>query len=613
MTSEVVRRLRRVVPAADGGGRTDEQLLHDYLGGADDTALDALVRRHAPMVWGVCRRVAGAGPDAEDAFQAAFLVFVRRAGSIGSPHLLGNWLYGVAQRTAFKARSATGRRRAREADLADAAEPPAPPPGPWDEALPLLDEELARLPDRYRVALVLCDLQGKTRREAAELLRAPAGTVAAWVARGRALLAARLARRGVGLPCGAAALLARDAAARVPAPLLNTAPFAPRGAVSPRAAALSERVTNAMLLTRLTTATTRLLALAAGLALTAVAAATVAGQNPTPPPRPTAPPAPAAAPPPAAAGWREAFVLWHDHPLSALACAPGLLAAGDAGGNLYLCDPLTGKNRVRKLRGAKEGTLNALRDYDQLAFTPDAKMLFFIRGAGGSVMFTRPGDDDEKAWGLGGGGTPFLALAPDAGAWVEKHGKTVLVRPNPYLHESQKERDEFSSARYESEPVRAALSPPDGTLLAALSADGNLRVHDRSARGDDELAAPVATVALGKREVVALQFSAKGDQLAVVGADGLARVYEAKTGKELVALKGHGGIVFCAAFSPDGQLLATGGDDHLVRVWDAATGRLRAVLTGHTDSVRAATFDPSGRVLLTASADRTVRAWTPPR
>lgn len=608
MTSEVVRRLRRVVPGdADA---PDAELLRDYRDRGDAAALDALVRRHAPMVWGVCRRVAGPGPDAEDAFQAAFLVFVRRAAAIDRPHLLGNWLYGVASRTARKARAATARRRTRELDPAD-ADPPAPPPGPWDDALPLLDEELARLPERYRVALVLCDLREKTRREAAEALGVPAGTVAARVARGRALLAARLARRGVGVPAAVvAALLTRAAWARVPTRLLNAAARAPGGSVPSRAAALSDGVLTAMFLTRLAAASVRLFALAAGLVVAVFAAPTGTGQDPQP--RPTPPPAAQPAAQPAAApGWREAFVLRHDHPVTAIACSARRLAAGDAGGNLFLCDPFTGKTRVRKLTGAPPDTPNALRDYDALAFSADGKRLFMIRQDRGDVWVAHTDTLDEKAWGVGGGGTRFFGFSAGAARWVEGRGRTAVVRPNLYLEELPESGiDYLASARYDADVLLAALAP-DGERYAVATAAG--RIHLPTVAGENrDGVRPGNAIALDKQRVTALRFSPDGAKLAAVGDSGFARVYEAATGKELASFKGHGGIVFCAAFSPDGATLVTGGDDGVVRVWDAATGRLRAELKGHTDSVRAAEFAPAGRLLFTASADKTVRAWAPP-
>src|SRR5262249_8620240 len=170
--------LRRAVRLRDGAGLTDGQLLEDYLSRRDEAALAVLVRRHGPMVWGVCRRVLYHYHDAEDAFQATFLVLLRKAASLASRELLANWLYGVAYHTALKARATAAKRGARERQVTDMPEPDVAPPDPWHDLQPLLDQALSRLPDKYRVPIVLCDLEGKTRKEAARQLGVPEGTVA---------------------------------------------------------------------------------------------------------------------------------------------------------------------------------------------------------------------------------------------------------------------------------------------------------------------------------------------------------------------------------------------------------------------------------------------------
>src|SRR6266542_2781109 len=117
--SGVIQHLRRAMPLRDGAGLTDGQLLVDFNSRRDEAALAALVQRHGPMVWGVCRRVLSNYHDAEDAFQATFLVLVRRAASIASPELLANWLYGVAHQTALKARATVAKRKMRERQVTE--------------------------------------------------------------------------------------------------------------------------------------------------------------------------------------------------------------------------------------------------------------------------------------------------------------------------------------------------------------------------------------------------------------------------------------------------------------------------------------------------------------
>jgi RNA polymerase sigma factor (sigma-70 family) len=177
---------------------SDTQLLRRFAADRDEQAFTLLVERHGPLVLSVCRRVLGMAPDAEDAFQATFLVLARRAGRLRDPELLGNWLYGVASRIARKARTALNRRRAREKHIHVLAVAPAPPPGLDDDARSVLAEEVRRLPSTHRAAVGLCYLEGKTNAEAARLLRWPIGTVKGRLARARQILRERLTLRGFG-------------------------------------------------------------------------------------------------------------------------------------------------------------------------------------------------------------------------------------------------------------------------------------------------------------------------------------------------------------------------------------------------------------------------------
>jgi RNA polymerase sigma factor (sigma-70 family) len=271
---EAVRHLLRAVLPRHEVGLTDGQLLGRFVEQRDEGAFAALVRRHGPMVWGVCRRVLGSHHDAEDAFQAAFLVLARRAASVVPRENVGNWLYGVAQQTARKARATRAKRRAREARLTDGPEAEAPRQDAWADLRPVLDQELSLLPNKYRVAIVLCYLEGKTRQEAGRQLGLPEGTLAGWLARGKALLARRLARRGLALSGGAlAAVLAREAApAGVPpsvvSPTIEAATRLAAGqaaaeVVPAKVAALTDGVLKAMMLSKLK--------VALGVALVAVA------------------------------------------------------------------------------------------------------------------------------------------------------------------------------------------------------------------------------------------------------------------------------------------------------------------------------------------------------
>jgi RNA polymerase sigma factor (sigma-70 family) len=244
----------------------DGELLTRFIERRDEAAFAALLRRHGPMVLGVCRRILGDAHDADDAFQAAFLVLVRRAASVRPREAVGGWLHGVACRTALEARRRRDRRRAREKPMPDAPQVESRPDEFWWEMRPLLDRELSRLPSKYRLPVVLCDLEGRGRKEVARQLAIPEGTLSSRLATARKRLAARLARLGFALSgASLAALLAESAApACVPVPLslatvkaamLVAAGQAAAAVVPVSVAALTEGVLKTMFLAKLKTMT----------------------------------------------------------------------------------------------------------------------------------------------------------------------------------------------------------------------------------------------------------------------------------------------------------------------------------------------------------------------
>jgi RNA polymerase sigma factor (sigma-70 family) len=260
----VIRYIRRL-SAAPADGPTDGDLLGRFARYGDEAAFEALVRRHGPTVLGACRRVLRDAHAADDAFQATFLVLAKKAGALERPAALGPWLYGVAVRTALKARADGARRRAQERKAAVAEAVEADDGLVWRELRPLLDEEVARLPDKYRVPFVLHHLEGRTVHDVAGRLGCPRGTVAARLARARERLRSRLVRRGVALSAGALAGVA--AASPVPAALVTrTGQAVAAGAVPAGAAALANGVLRGMAMAKLKVAA---VALAVGLAGTA--------------------------------------------------------------------------------------------------------------------------------------------------------------------------------------------------------------------------------------------------------------------------------------------------------------------------------------------------------
>ena len=299
---------------------SDGQLIGRFLLDRDEDAFAALVHRHGPMVLSVCRRLVGDRHLAEDAFQAVFLVLARRAHAVAPPAAVGGWLYGVAHRTALSARSMRARNCARECLLPavpDRGTSEAPVPDPAAE---VLDQELARLPEKYRAAIVVCELEGRSRREAARLLGVPEGTLSSRLATARKLLAERLQARGFVVAVPALLAVAR-AETRGASPVIGRSLIESgrvlAGAVPAPVATLAHRTICAMYLAKLRFGVVALLAVA-------VAALVATGRahptTPVPAPLSVAPRTAAArpAPVPKPAPHEERLLVWIDDQTSFL-------------------------------------------------------------------------------------------------------------------------------------------------------------------------------------------------------------------------------------------------------------------------------------------------------
>jgi RNA polymerase sigma factor (sigma-70 family) len=560
--SHVLRHVRGL--AVDPSDRT---LLERFTRAHDEAAFAELVRRHGPLVWGVCRRLLHREPDAEDAFQATFLVLARKAGTVRWDESAAGWLHEVARRTALKARAVAVRRREGEWE-AQAMRPANQAAAATAELHELLDVELARLPDHYREPLLLCCVQGLSNEEAARRLGCPTGTIKSRLARGRELLRTRLVRRGVMIPGTAlVALLAAHASA--PPRLLADATvraaigfaLAP-GAVavaSQRAAILASAVlrgTSAAPFQVFAGLVVALVTLAAGLGALAHQAP-VSAEAP-PPPAPSKPAATAddepAIPhdplPPGALArlgtprFRVGSVVY------SVALSPdGKLCAGGGFGSSHVWDTATGKE------------LEPLRLDDHkwracVAFSADGKMLLTGDSAGVVRLRTTEGDNRYSLH-IGDG----------------------------------------------NNSVRAATFSPDGKMLAAGFQDGEVRLFETS-RG------AVLPACRGHRgEVWSVAISPDSKIVASAGADGVVRLWDAATAMELRQLTGHEGEIRCVAFSPDGKFVASAGTDRTVRLWDATTGKEVHQIKGHTDKVEAVVFARDGKSVYSGGYDNTIRRW----
>ncbi len=262
--TQMLQQLRRINLVAEGHSMSDGRLLNEFFEQGNEAAFEVLVHRYGPMVLGVCQRMLRNAHDSEDAFQAVFLVVVRKGRGLVGRETIGNWLYGVAYHTALKARATAMLRRRKEAETPVKADvQPAVAEG-WETLRPLLDQELSKLPDKYREAVVLCDVMGKSRKDAdaAEQLGISEGTLSSRLATARQKLSDRLQRLGVTLSSAALAVVVgqNTASACVPPQLVactvEAASAVATGAavagtiVTPTVAALTEGVLKTMLVAK---------------------------------------------------------------------------------------------------------------------------------------------------------------------------------------------------------------------------------------------------------------------------------------------------------------------------------------------------------------------------
>ena len=556
-TGTVLGHLRRLLGTHTADEQTDGQLLERFLVRRDETAFTALVRRHGPLVLGLCRRLLGNTHDAEDAFQATFLVLVRRAGSLDRRGSVAGWLYGVAYRVAVRTRAQAARRRAHERQ-ARPMQPTATVPDPdMYEVRQILDEELSRLPEKYRSPIVLCYLEGKTHAEAARQLDWPLGTVRGRVARARDLLRGRLVRRGVTLPAGLfAAILAPSAvSAAVPtalaestveAALLVVAGKAATGALSVQAATLGDAVLKEMFLAKLKVV--MMVLLAVGVATTGVGA--LAYQ-------------------------------WGGKSRDT--------AAESVGQGKGITDPSLAPQEIGRFR--HEGGVHAL------AFSPDGKTL---ASAGG--------DDAVRLWEISTGAELHRLTKHHHGVFglsFTGDGRTLALGSGDHtvrlwdLATGQESR--MLAGHHHG--VRALALSPDDRVLAAAGTGDMIHLWDLPAH---KKLHPLPGHAHG---VSCLSFSGDGTRLASAGGDQQVRLWDVAEAKEVRAFQGHHGRVASVVCFPNGKLLASGGEDKTIRLWEAATGHEVRRWHGHEGGVSCLTLSGDGQTLVSGGGDGAVRLW----
>jgi RNA polymerase sigma factor (sigma-70 family) len=603
----VLRHVHRLVPPPGMEHPPDRQLLERFLACRDEAAFAALVRRHGAMVLGVGRRLLHDAHAAEDVFQATFLILARNAPSIRKQQAVGSWLYGVAYRVAVRARRAAASRRRRERHA-----PPLLPADPavevtWRELGAVLDEELRRLPERYRAPLVLCVLEGKTQEEAARELGCCKSTLRRRLEQGRERLRRRLLRRGVALSVGllAAAISQRPAAAvpaalveaTVRAGLLSWAGPEMAKAVSAEVAGLVEGVSMAPAVTRLTT----LAAVVLVVVLLGTGAGWLARHVEAARPAPPKPAFEAAEPPrdpPAEPRGPLLRELNHEGFVRVVAFTPGgktLLSGGEEDRRVRLWDVTAGEEVVQ-MRTDKQLTGIALsRDGTTVATGEVEGTVRLWQAATGKPLATLKGHTAD-VYGLG--------FAPD--------GKTLASVGNDqrvcvWEVATGKRLHELPVAP--AEMFCVAFSP-DGKTLASGGRGAGTTVSLWDVATGKELPPPQGQ----PREAWGVAFSPDGKLLAAAcGRDSPAlRVWDVETRKQVHEMETAGEQTATVAFSPNGKLLASGRLSGQVYLWEVLTGNEVAHVAAH-EARRYGTYSVSfasdGKRLASGGEDGFVRLW----
>ncbi|HEY7331196.1 MAG TPA: sigma-70 family RNA polymerase sigma factor [Gemmataceae bacterium] len=543
-----LEQLRQTLAPLDEAARTDGQLLASFVATRDEIAFATLVRRHGRMVLGVCRRVLGHVQDAEDAFQATFLVLACKASSLRNREAVGNWLYGVAYRTSLEAKTRNARQRCRERPLNNVPSPESPAEEPRDW-LPLLDKALNSLPKSCRTPLVLCYLEGYSRQEAARSLGVPEGTLSSRLARGRRLLAKRLAPYGLSLS-GAAlagALCEGVASAQVPAALLSATTKAAMlvatgelTTVSTASAILMKGVLKSMFLTKLK------LALGAVLVVTALGA--------------------------------SGFVYQ---------------AAGQLTGSSETRSDDKTESELERLRRENELLKLNLEVVLEKVRTLEAEVRA-LKGKG-QTTHAAIGSDGKKNV------TPDIKTGKAVPGQTESKGGSAASAPV-----AKNAAVPFRLLRGHTGPVQNIRFASSGRLVSASGwpeGDRSVRVWDiATGKMLRRISTPI--------QVQGLDVSPDG-RFALAGMDnGLLAYIDLETGEVLWSkMTQQGSTILWIQFTADGKHAFFTGYDGNARMWEVAQGTEKARFQVRNGEARGGALFPDGRRLLTADQRAVLQIW----
>jgi RNA polymerase sigma factor (sigma-70 family) len=579
------------------GAESDRRLVERVLATRDEAALVAIVLRHGTMVYQVCRRVLRHSQDAEDAFQATFLVLAQKLHALRQHNSLASWLHGVALRIARKARARAMAHKRWEAGAA-VAEAVPPDDLTWSEVRLALDAELARLPDRWRLPLVLCYLEGQTQDEAAARLGWSKATLRRRLGQARAALGSRLKGRGIAWSAALpAALVCDSVAANAMSPAcVDSAVAAALAVVNGKSAALAAParvavLTEGVLKTMFVTKTGMV---AAALIVLLLATAAVGGHF-------------------SAASAAQAEN-------QAEPCSHGPAAPEEGPALAVVSVPLPERAAAQAVPPEPLTLKGHTCDVWSVGFSRDGKRIVtgggvLPRGAGGGGGGNPPPSGEAKVWDAEKG-TEILALqghtgmvtsvcfSPD-GTRIATAGRDQTVR----VWDAEKGQEIFT-LKGQTQWSASVCFSPDGKRLATIGSE-HIIVWDAE-KGQELLTLKAQVSPNGN-----LCFSPDGKRIAAAypwgpgGAKGPGeiKVWDVEKGQELLSLKGHTSFINSVCFSRDGKRLASASLDKTVRVWDADKGQDLLTLKGHTANVSSVCFSPDGKRLASASWDRTVKVW----
>jgi RNA polymerase sigma factor (sigma-70 family) len=571
--ASLVRHVHQLAGRPQTPDTSDAHLLEQFIRCRDEDAFAALVRRHGPLVWRVCRRVLHQTQHAEEVYQATFLVLARRAANIRRPASLASFLYGVAYRLARKARADLLRWQGRQGE--PTAEPVVDPAGEaaWRELEQILIEEVQALPEKYRTPVLLCYWEGLTNEEAALRLGWPVGTVKTRLLKARQCLHARLTRRGVSLSIGAIVTLLASSGgdAAFPPGLASAVLRLARQGTAPipsAAAALADEVVQSMAGSKGKVLVALLLGSAIAVGAVAFAAYQATARRPEQGQASVAKSSSPREPSPAQATLSTARTDRYGDPLP-----PGALA------------------RLGTVRFRHAGWIN------RLAFSPDGTRLAEAGNYRMGLLETTSGrlvrqfGDCVDALAFLEGGKRILAGGENLIVWDIASGKDVKRLPV-------------------QGGLRQIQLSPDGKTLASVGNGGELLVVEAATGAvrkqldghEDQISKQRKVAPAPFLQIQSVAFSPDGTMLAsACFQDRRVFLWDTTTGKARHTLPGHD-RPHVVQFSPDGRLLAVGGHDCLIHLWDVATGREREPFRGHVGEIYALAFSPDGSKLASGAS-----------